>query len=50
MNFPNNLSLGRLIRYPKDHPLSYRMMVYITLCSFVFIMLSLTFHFQKHLH
>ena len=40
MNFPNNLSLGRLIRYPKDHPLSYRMMVYITLCSFVFIMLS----------
>ncbi|KGJ90176.1 hybrid sensor histidine kinase/response regulator [Colwellia psychrerythraea] len=40
MNFPNILGLRRLIRYPKDHPLSYRMMVYTTLYSFVFIMLS----------
>lgn len=40
MTFPNILGLRRLIRYPKDHPLSYRMMVYTTLYSFVFIMLS----------
>ncbi|TWX63473.1 response regulator [Colwellia demingiae] len=40
MKFPNILGLRRLIRYPKDHPLSYRMMVYTTLYSFVFIMLS----------
>jgi len=40
VNFPNILGLRRLIRYPKDHPLSYRMMVYTTLYSFVFIMLS----------
>ncbi len=40
MNFPSIPSWHRLIRYPKDHPLSYRMIVYITLCSFVFIMLS----------
>jgi len=40
VTFPNILGLRRLIRYPKDHPLSYRMMVYTTLYSFVFIMLS----------
>lgn len=40
MNFPNIIGLRRLIRYPKDHPLSYRMMVYTTLYSFLFIMLS----------
>lgn len=40
MKFPHILGLRRLIRYPKDHPLSYRMMVYTTLYSFVFIMLS----------
>jgi two-component system sensor histidine kinase TorS len=40
LNLPNLFGWRRLIRYPKDHPLSYRMIVYITLCSFVFIMLS----------
>lgn len=40
MNLPNILGWRRLISYAKDHPLSYRMIVYITLCSFVFIMLS----------
>lgn len=40
MIFFNTFGLRRLIRYPKDHPLGYRMIVYITLCSFLFIMLS----------
>jgi len=40
MNLPSLLGWRRLISYAKVHPLSYRMIVYITLCSFVFIMLS----------
>lgn len=40
MNFPNIPGWRGLVSYPKDHPLSYRMIIYITLCSFVFIMLS----------
>jgi len=40
LNIPNLFGWRRLIRYPKDHPLSYRMIIYITLCSFLFIMLS----------
>lgn len=40
MNRLNAFGLRALIRYPKEHPLSYRMIVYITLCSFIFILLS----------
>jgi two-component system sensor histidine kinase TorS len=42
-----------LISYPKDHPLSYRMIIYISLCSFVFIMLStalqITLDYQREM-
>jgi signal transduction histidine kinase/CheY-like chemotaxis protein/HPt (histidine-containing phosphotransfer) domain-containing protein len=53
MNIFNLLGWRRLIHYPKDHPLSYRMIVYITLCSFVFIMLStalqITLDYQREM-
>lgn len=42
MKFPNILGWRRLIHYAKDHPLSYRMMLYVTQCSVVFIALSTT--------
>jgi len=42
MNLPNFLGWRHLIDYAKKHPLSYRTMVYITLCSLVFIALSTT--------
>lgn len=53
MKILNILGWRRLIHYPKDHPLSYRMIVYITLCSFVFIMLStalqITLDYQREM-
>lgn len=40
MKRPNFLGWRRLISYAKHHPLSYRMMFYVTLCSVGFIALS----------
>ena len=42
MTLPSRPLWRRILSYPKDHPLSYRMIIYITLCSFVFIMISTT--------
>jgi two-component system sensor histidine kinase TorS len=53
LNLPNIPRWRRLISYPKDHPLSYRMIIYISLCSFVFIMLStalqITLDYQREM-
>ncbi|NRA69461.1 MAG: response regulator [Gammaproteobacteria bacterium] len=40
MKLSNILGWRRLLSYAKDHPLSYRMMLYVTLCSCFFIVLS----------
>lgn len=41
----------QLLHYPKEHPLGYRVMQYVSACSFVFIMLAtavqLTFDYQR---
>ncbi len=43
--------IRQLLRYPKDHPLGYRIMQYVSACSFVFILLStavqLTLDYQR---
>ncbi|WP_271273857.1 ATP-binding protein [Aliamphritea hakodatensis] len=43
--------IRQLLRYPKDHPLGYRIMQYVSACSFVFILLStavqLTIDYQR---
>jgi two-component system sensor histidine kinase TorS len=53
MNLQHINGLRKLISYPKKHPLSYRMIIYITLCSFVFIMLStalqITLDYQREM-
>ncbi|MEH6472664.1 MAG: ATP-binding protein, partial [Halopseudomonas sp.] len=45
--------LRRLTRYAKDHPLGFRMMLYVTACSFVFILVStalqLIFDYRREL-
>ncbi len=38
MNKP--AGLNRLLRYPREHPLGYRMMLRVLGCSFIFILLS----------
>ncbi|WP_261844524.1 ATP-binding protein [Aliamphritea ceti] len=43
--------IRQLLRYPKEHPLGYRIMQYVSACSFVFIILStavqLTLDYQR---
>nr|WP_067288451.1 ATP-binding protein [Marinobacterium profundum] len=40
MKRPRHPALNGLLRYPREHPLGYRMMLCVLGCSFVFILLS----------
>ncbi|MEH6576523.1 MAG: ATP-binding protein [Amphritea sp.] len=53
MSQPITNRLRNLARYAQDHPLGYRMMVYVTACSFAFILFStalqLTLDYRREL-
>ncbi len=53
MSQPSFRRLRNLAHYPRDHPLGYRMMIYVIACSFIFILIStalqLTLDYRREL-